>query len=115
MSSMTRAWPSARSARAEARRTAADAPIVERGGVAPGRVVEVRPAAGHPGPEVGADRTKDDDRAAGHVFAAVRADPLDDGLGAAVADREAHPRPADEVEPAGGRAVEHGVAGDRLR
>ena len=44
----------------------------------------------------------------------MRADPLDDGLGAAVADREAHPRPADEVQPAAGRAVEHGVAGDRL-
>ena len=43
------------------------------------------------------------------------ADALDDGLGAAVADGEAHPGPADEVEPAAGRAVEHGVAGDRLR
>ena len=31
-----------------------------------------------------------------------------------VADGEAHPRPADEVEPAAGRAVQHGVAGDRL-
>ena len=91
------------------------AAIVECGGVAPGRVVEIGPAAGHPGPEVGTDRTEDDDRAAGHVFAAVRADPLDHGLRAAVADREAHPRPPDEVEPAGGRAIEHGVAGDRLR
>ena len=88
---MTRAWPSGRSASADASRTALTLRVVERRGVAAARVVEVGPAAGHPGPEVGADRAEDDDRPAGHVFAAVRADPLDDGLGAAVADREAHP------------------------
>ena len=44
----------------------------------------------------------------------MRADALDDRLGAAVADREAHPGPPDEVQPPGGRAVQDGVAGDRL-
>ena len=92
----------------------AHAPLVERGRVPAARVVQVRPAAGHPGAEVGADGTENDDGPAGHVFAAVRADALDDRLRAAVADREAHPRPTDEVEPAAGRAVEDGVAGDRL-
>ena len=40
--------------------------------------------------------------------------PSTTAVGAAVADGEAHARPADEVEPAAGRAVEDGVAGDRL-
>ena len=53
-----------------------------------------------PAPKLRPDRAQDDDRPAGHVLAAVRADALDDGLGAAVADGEAHPGPADEVEPA---------------
>ena len=79
-----------------------------------GRVVEVRPATGHAGPEVGTDRSEDHHGAPGHVLAAMRADPLDDRFRAAVADREAHPGATDEVEPAGGRAVEHGVPGDRL-
>ena len=83
--------------------------------VAAARVEEVGAAAGHAGPEVRADRAEHDDRPAGHVLAAVRADALDDGLGATVADGEAHPGPADEVEPAAGRAVQDGVAGDGLR
>ena len=89
--------------------------VVERGHVAARRVVEVRPAAGHPGAEVRADRPEDDDGPAGHVLAAVRADALDDRLGAGVADREAHPGPADDVQPAAGRAVQAGVAGDAPR
>ena len=110
-----RSGPSARSA-SYGRRAARPPTLsrVQRRHVAAARVVQVRPAAGHPGPEVGADRPEHDDRAAGHVLAAVRADPLDDRLGAAVADREAHPRPADEVQPPAGRAVEDGVAGDGL-
>ena len=111
---MTRAWPSGRSASAEASRTARDAAAVERRGVAAARVVEVGAATGHAGPEVRPDGAEDDDGPPGHVLAAVRADPLDDRLGAAVADREAHPGPADEVEPAGRGAVEDRVAGDRL-
>ena len=114
MSSMTRVWPSGRSARAVARRTAPTLPLVQRRRVAPARVVEVGTAAGHAGAEVGADGAEDDDGAAGHVLAAVRADALDDGFGAGVPDGEAHPRAADQVQPAAGRAVQHGVAGDRL-
>ena len=98
--------PSARSATPAASRTALTLRVVERRRVPAARVVQVRPATGHPGPEVGADRAEDDDGPAGHVLAAVRADPLDDGLGAAVADREAHPGPTDEVQPAAGRAVQ---------
>ena len=92
-----------------------DAPRSSAADMAAVRVVEVGAAAGHPGPEVRADRAEDDDDAAGHVLAAVRAEALDDRLGAGVADREPHPRPADEVQPAAGRAVQAGVAGDRLR
>ena len=97
-----------------ASRTAPTLRAVERRGVAAARVVEVGAAAGHPGPEVRPDGAEDDDRAAGHVLAAVRADALDHRLGAAVADREAHPGPTDEVEAAGGGAVEDRVPGDGL-
>ena len=78
------------------------------------RIVEIGAAAGHAGPEVRADRAEDHDDAAGHVLAAVLAEALDDRVGAGVADGEAHPGPADQVEPATGRAVQAGVAGDRL-
>ena len=56
---------------------------------------------------VGAD---DDGDAAGHVLAAVVARPLDDGVGAAVADAEPLAGPAAEEGPAAGRAVERDVA-----
>jgi hypothetical protein len=91
-----------------------DASFVESRSVPTGRVVEIGPAAGHAGPEVGPDRSQNDDDAPGHVFAAVWADPLHHRLRAAVADREAHPRPADQMEPARRRPIEHGVAGDRF-
>ena len=91
-----------------------DAPLVERRRVAPARVVQVGAPAGHPCPEVGSDRSQDDDRAARHVLAAVRADALDDGLGARVPDGEAHPGPTDQVQAAPGRAIQAGVPGDRL-
>ena len=90
------------------------APRVERGHVAAVGVVQVGPAAGHPRPEVGADGAEYDDDPAGHVFAAVLAEALDDRLRAGVAHGEPHPGPADEVQPAAGRAVQAGVAGDRL-
>ena len=92
-----------------------DARIGEGRDVPARRVVEVRPPAGHPGPEVRADRPEDHHGPAGHVLAAVRADPLDDRLGAGVADGEAHPGPTDQVQPAAGRAVQDRVAGDGLR
>ena len=67
-------------------------------------------AAAHAGGEVPAGRADDDDDAAGHVLAAVVADPLDDGLRPAVADAEPLAGPAAEEGPAAGRAVEGDVA-----
>ena len=91
----------------------ADGAVVRgRDAVAVG-VPEVGPAAGHARAEVRARRPQDDRDAAGHVLAGVRPGALDDGLGPAVADAEADARPADEMEPPAGRAVEAGVAGDR--
>ena len=52
------------------------------------------------------------DDAAGHVFAAMVADALDDGDGAGIAHREALARDAAEIAFALDRAVEHGVADD---
>ena len=55
---------------------------------------------------------EDDDDAAGHVFAAVVADALDDGDGAGVAHGEALAGDAAEIAFAGDGAVEHRVADD---
>ena len=55
-----------------------------------------------------------DDAAAGHVLAAVVADALDDGVRAGVAHGEALARQAAEERPAGGGAVQHGVADDHV-
>src|SRR5205085_9487096 len=52
------------------------------------RVPHISNAAAHTGGKVAAGRTKDDDAAAGHVFAAVVADAFDYGVGSAVADRK---------------------------
>ena len=51
-------------------------------------IEHVGDAAAHAGGEVAAGRPEHDHAAAGHVFAAVIADAFDDGVGAAVADRE---------------------------
>src|SRR5262245_23080073 len=75
-------------------------------------VEDVGQAAAHPGSEVAARAAEDDYRAPRHVLAAVVADTLDHGLGAAVAHREALARGALEVGLAGGGAVERDVAGD---
>ena len=48
----------------------------------PLRVIDEGHAAGHAGREVIADRAENDGRAAGHVFAAIRAAALDHRLGA---------------------------------
>ena len=77
-------------------------------------VVEVGAAARHPGAEVRSDRPQDDDDTARHVLAAVLTETLDDRLRPGVADREAHPGATDEVQPAGGRAVQARVPSDRL-
>ena len=45
------------------------------------------------------DRTEDDDDPAGHVLTAMWSDPLDDRLGPAVSDGEAHSGTPNEVEP----------------
>ena len=91
-----------------------DAQIVESGRLSARRVVQIGATAGHAGAEVGPDRAQHDDRAAGHVLAAVRSYALDDSLSAAVPDGEAHPGPTDKVEPPSGRPVQHRVAGDRF-
>ena len=78
------------------------------------RIEQVGAAAGHPRPEIRPDRAQDDNDAAGHVLAAVLAEALDDGLRAGIPDREPHPGPPDQVQPPAGRAVQAGVAGDRL-
>ncbi len=90
-----------------------DARFVEGCNVPACRIVEVGQTAGHAGPEVCPDGTEDHHGPAGHVLAAVGPDALDDCLRPAVADREPHLRPPDEVKPAGRRAIETGVAGDR--
>ena len=54
----------------------------------------------------------DEHAAAGHVFAAMIADALDDGDGAGIAHREALAGDAAEIAFAGDRAIEHGVADD---
>ncbi|MEZ5073990.1 MAG: hypothetical protein R2691_04050 [Solirubrobacterales bacterium] len=64
-------------------------PMLHFGGkTSSGSQMQAIPPA-HSGREAAAGRTEDDDAAAGHVLAAVLADPLDDGEGAGVADREA--------------------------
>src|SRR5258708_24316150 len=79
------------------------------------RLVEaLRDAAAHARAEVLARGPEDDDRAAGHVLAAVIADALDDGERAAVADGEALARAPGEERLAARRAVEARVADDDL-
>ena len=70
--------------------------------------------AGHAGPEVGTDRSEHDHRPAGHVLAAMGADALDHRPRPGVADREAHPGAAHQVERPAGRPEQADVAGHRL-
>ena len=76
------------------------------------QVEDVRRAAAHAGREVAADATEHDHLPARHVLAAVVADALDDGGGAAVADREPLPHQTPHEDLAVGGAVEQHVAGD---
>jgi len=62
-------------------------------------------AAGHSGGEVASGDAQDGDSTAGHVFAAVISDALDDGGGARVAHRETLARHAAEIRFPGDRAV----------
>ena len=75
-------------------------------------VEHIGDAARHAGGEVAAGLADDDDDAAGHVFAAMVADALDDRDGARVAHGEALAGDAAEVALALDGAVEHGVADD---
>ena len=113
-SSTSRAGPSSRSTTTAASRRPWTLASASAATWRPRRIEEVRAPAGHPGPEVRADRAEDDHGPAGHVLAAVRTDALDDRLGARVADGEAHARSTHEVEPAARGAVQDGVPGDRL-
>src|SRR5437763_2907326 len=75
-------------------------------------VVDVGDAAAHAGGEVPSRAAEHDDRAAGHVFAAVIPGALDDRRGARIAYAEALTRDAAEIRLAVDRAVHHGVADD---
>src|SRR4051812_31151030 len=70
-------------------------------------VVDVPDAVGHTGAEVGAGRAKDDDPTAGHVLAAMVANTLDDGGGAAIADTEALPGTTGGKQAAPSGAIEN--------
>ncbi len=76
------------------------------------RVVDVRHTARHARREVAPGRPEDDDLAAGHVFAAVVADALDDGVRARVAHREPLADHAAKEGLAAGRAEQDHVARD---
>ena len=78
-------------------------------------VVDEGDAVRHARAEVVAGRSEHRDHAAGHVLAAMVADALDDGRGAAVADPEALASATGGKEVAAGGAIENGVAGDDLR
>ena len=71
-------------------------------------------AAGHAGREVAPGLAEHDDRAAGHVLAAVVADALGDDRGAGVADAEPLADPAADEDLARRGAVGDRVAGDDL-
>ena len=75
-------------------------------------VEHVGHAAAHAGREITAGAAQHDDAAAGHVFAAVIADALDDGLRAAVANGEPLAGDAAHERVAAGGAVERDVADD---
>ena len=59
-------------------------------------------------------RPVDRDAAAGHIFATVIANPLDDRDGAGIPDREAFPGNTAKVTLAGNSAVKHRVADENV-
>ena len=77
-----------------------------------GFVQHIGYAARHARREIAAGRAEHDDNAAGHVFAAVIADALDHRNGARVAHRKTFASDAAEIDLAGNRAIEHGIADD---
>src|SRR5713101_10193321 len=75
-------------------------------------VQDIGDAAAHAGGEIAAGLAEHDDRAAGHVLAAMRADALDDRERARIAHGETLAGDAAEEAFAAHRAVEHRVADD---
>src|SRR5438477_212654 len=75
-------------------------------------VEHVGDATGHAGSKVSSGDPQDEDRAAGHVLAAMVADTFHDGGRAGVAHREALARHAAEIGLALDGAVQDDVAGD---
>jgi len=78
----------------------------------PSQIEHVGDATGHAGGEVAAGGAEHDDATAGHVFATVVADALDDGGDAGVADTEALASAAVDVDLTGRGAVQRDVADD---
>ena len=75
-------------------------------------IPDIRDAAAHARREVSARLAEDHCPATGHVFAAVVARALDDGLGATVPHAEPLAADAADVDLAAGGSVAHDVAGD---
>ncbi len=75
-------------------------------------VVDEGDAAAHAGGEIAAGAAEHDDRAAGHVLAAVIAGAFDDGRGAGIAHAKALAGDAAKIRLAGDRAVHHRIADD---
>ena len=93
---------------------------VGHGGVAEGRepsarIIDIGDAARHAGREIASGVAQHDHHAAGHVFAAVVAEPLDDRDRAGIAHAEALARDTFEIGLAGDGPIEHGVADDDVR
>jgi hypothetical protein len=86
--------------------------MLQRDSKVPFLVEDVGDAAGHAGSEVAAGHAEHDDRAAGHVLAAVIADAFDDRGRTRVADGKALAGDTGEESFALGRTVEDGVADD---
>src|SRR5690606_7963607 len=78
------------------------------------RVPDEGDPAAHPGGEVAARGAEDHRMAPGHVFAAMLAHPLDDGVRPRVADAEPLPREAMEEGLPGGGPVERHISDDHV-
>ena len=76
--------------------------------------LNVGEATRHAGTKIEADRTENHGDSAGHVFATVLADALDDGSGSAVTDGETFANLPRDEELAGGSAIQHRVAGKHV-
>src|SRR6185437_3559844 len=85
---------------------------VDPAGEVPRLIENVGDPARHAGAEIASGRAEHHHAAAGHVLAAMIADCLHHGIGAAVAHREALARHAADVGFAARRAVEPDVADD---